>query len=372
MRTAVTGTGGALVGSAATTVGGFGVLVFAILPPLQQFGMITGLTIVYALLGSVLVLPSLLVVWTRYVGPTWARRQVRDDADEPPASPRPAGLSPGSSADRGGSVPAARDAARSRAAGADARTGDGSSAPVANGGAGDTAAGATASAGEVTPVRAVGHGEVLPDGPVGVGVAVSGVGGRVLLREAVPGGSVRVTAVEPDPVALSVRGEAILVAWDVPPGSLVSVGYRARPPGEAVHADDVAFEGTVETADGTAPVGGVASVTVTGDPLASVRSRGAVTGDDLRSIEAHRAAGAVADADAERLYRAWLREEAVDGGDAGADYSDAAAVESDTAELDQDLRAEDPNGPETTSEGLEEEPDPTDRTDGSTEGGPEE
>jgi hypothetical protein len=181
-----------------------------------------------------------------------------------------------------------------------------------------------------------------------------------------------VTAVEPEPVALSVRGDAILVAWDVPPGSLVSVGYRARPPGEAVHADDVAFEGTVETADGTAPVGGVASVTVTGDPLASVRSRGAVTGDDLRSIEAHRAAGAVADADAERLYRAWLREEAVDGGDAGADYSDAAAVESDTADLDQDLPAEDPNGPETTSEGLEEEPDPTDRTDGSTEGGPEE
>ncbi|MFT4890045.1 MAG: hydrophobe/amphiphile efflux-3 (HAE3) family protein [Halobacteriales archaeon] len=70
MRRAVTGTGGALLGSAATTVGGFGVLVFAILPPLQQFGIITGMTIVYAFLASVLVLPSLLVVWTRYLGPT--------------------------------------------------------------------------------------------------------------------------------------------------------------------------------------------------------------------------------------------------------------------------------------------------------------
>ena len=69
MRTAVTGTGGALLGSAATTVGGFGVLSFAILPALQQFGVITGLTIVYAFLASVLVLPSLLVVWTRYLGP---------------------------------------------------------------------------------------------------------------------------------------------------------------------------------------------------------------------------------------------------------------------------------------------------------------
>ncbi|SEW31490.1 MMPL family transporter, partial [Halobacterium jilantaiense] len=38
MNRAVTGTGGALLGSAATTVGGFGVLAFAILPPLQQFG----------------------------------------------------------------------------------------------------------------------------------------------------------------------------------------------------------------------------------------------------------------------------------------------------------------------------------------------
>jgi predicted RND superfamily exporter protein len=72
MHTAVTGTGGALLGSAATTVGGFGVLAFAILPPLQQFGIITGLTITYAFIASVLVLPSMLVVWTRYFGPARA------------------------------------------------------------------------------------------------------------------------------------------------------------------------------------------------------------------------------------------------------------------------------------------------------------
>ncbi len=69
MHVSLTGTGGALLGSAATTVGGFGVLVFAILPALQQFGIITGLTIIYAFLASVLVLPSLLVVWTRYFRP---------------------------------------------------------------------------------------------------------------------------------------------------------------------------------------------------------------------------------------------------------------------------------------------------------------
>ena len=70
METTVTGTGGALLGSAATTVGGFGTLALAILPALRQFGIITGLTIVYAFLASILVLPALLVLWTRYLGPT--------------------------------------------------------------------------------------------------------------------------------------------------------------------------------------------------------------------------------------------------------------------------------------------------------------
>jgi len=69
MRTTVTGTGGALLGSAATTVGGFGTLALAILPALRQFGIITGLTIIYAFLASILVLPALLVLWTRYLGP---------------------------------------------------------------------------------------------------------------------------------------------------------------------------------------------------------------------------------------------------------------------------------------------------------------
>jgi predicted RND superfamily exporter protein len=86
MRTAVTGTGGALLGSAATTVGGFGTLAFAILPPLQQFGIITGMTIIYAFLAAVLVLPSLLVVWTRYAGPEWTKAMLTEE---------PSGKTPG-------------------------------------------------------------------------------------------------------------------------------------------------------------------------------------------------------------------------------------------------------------------------------------
>lgn len=66
MRTTIRGTGGALLGSAVTTAGGFGVLTFSLLPPMQQFGLITAITILYAFLASVFVLPSLLLLWTRY------------------------------------------------------------------------------------------------------------------------------------------------------------------------------------------------------------------------------------------------------------------------------------------------------------------
>lgn len=84
----VTGTGGALLGSAATTAGGFGVLAIAIIPVLQQFGVITAITIIYAFLGSLLVLPSLLVLWVTYFGPavrfkTTATRRLRRTYTEP-------------------------------------------------------------------------------------------------------------------------------------------------------------------------------------------------------------------------------------------------------------------------------------------------
>ena len=64
----VKNTGSALFGAAMTTVLGFGVLFFAILPPMKQFGTMTALTIFYSFLSSVWVLPSLLVIWARYTG----------------------------------------------------------------------------------------------------------------------------------------------------------------------------------------------------------------------------------------------------------------------------------------------------------------
>jgi predicted RND superfamily exporter protein len=63
----VRGTGGALTGSMLTTTTGIGVLTLAITPILGQFGMITGLSIFLSYATSLVVTPSVLVVWERFV-----------------------------------------------------------------------------------------------------------------------------------------------------------------------------------------------------------------------------------------------------------------------------------------------------------------
>ncbi len=62
------GTGGALLVSALTTAAGFGVLTLALVPSLRRFGFVTATAIGYAFVASVLVLPSLLVLWERFMG----------------------------------------------------------------------------------------------------------------------------------------------------------------------------------------------------------------------------------------------------------------------------------------------------------------
>jgi predicted RND superfamily exporter protein len=65
LRRTVVGTGGALLGSMLTTVFGVGVLVLAVNPAIGVFGLLTALSIVYAFVSSLFVLPSVLVVWAR-------------------------------------------------------------------------------------------------------------------------------------------------------------------------------------------------------------------------------------------------------------------------------------------------------------------
>ncbi|MCP4307852.1 MAG: MMPL family transporter [bacterium] len=59
-----TGTGSALTGSAVTSVAGFGILAFAPMPMFATYGLLTAIMIVLALVASLFVLPSLLVVAT--------------------------------------------------------------------------------------------------------------------------------------------------------------------------------------------------------------------------------------------------------------------------------------------------------------------
>ncbi len=60
---AVNHTGSSLFGSATTTVIGFGILSLSIIPPLAQFGVITAITVSFAFLSSVFVLPTFLRLW---------------------------------------------------------------------------------------------------------------------------------------------------------------------------------------------------------------------------------------------------------------------------------------------------------------------
>jgi len=62
----VAGTGGALTGSMITTVAGIGVLGIALIPLIQEFGILIALGIGYAYLSSLLVTPSVIVVWERF------------------------------------------------------------------------------------------------------------------------------------------------------------------------------------------------------------------------------------------------------------------------------------------------------------------
>ena len=68
LQRTVIGTGGALTGSMLTTVFGIGVLVLALNPALGVFGILISLSVLYAFLSSILVLPSAIVVWAWLIG----------------------------------------------------------------------------------------------------------------------------------------------------------------------------------------------------------------------------------------------------------------------------------------------------------------
>ncbi|MGI9529760.1 MAG: MMPL family transporter, partial [Acidimicrobiia bacterium] len=69
-------TGGALGGSALTTMAGFGILMLSTTIPFRQFGFVLAYTIFLALMAAVALLPSMLVLWDR-----WHRRRGDETVD---------------------------------------------------------------------------------------------------------------------------------------------------------------------------------------------------------------------------------------------------------------------------------------------------
>ncbi|MFC7073774.1 RND family transporter [Halovenus rubra] len=66
LRVAVTGTGGALLGSTLTTVGAFGSIWLVPHPQMQSFGGIVVIALLTAFIVSLVVLPSALLLWSRH------------------------------------------------------------------------------------------------------------------------------------------------------------------------------------------------------------------------------------------------------------------------------------------------------------------
>jgi uncharacterized protein len=85
MRSTLEHTGGALVGSALTTIAGFGSLILSSVTPFRQFGLVVAMTIGLALLASIIVLPAMLALHTRF-----SRRR------RPEPTPRPDDRAPAS------------------------------------------------------------------------------------------------------------------------------------------------------------------------------------------------------------------------------------------------------------------------------------
>ncbi|CQH58333.1 RND superfamily permease [Halobacterium hubeiense] len=276
MRTAVTGTGGALLGSAATTVGGFGVLVFAILPPLQQFGIITGLTIVYAFLAAVLVLPTLLVLWTKYLGPEDANFGGDGDDPDPPADD---GDDPSTTASAEPVV-------------------DAETAP---------AAAATADAGADEPTRTLSRDLVQPGGTLTATVTVPARDGRVVLTETVRGGTVVDLDTDPEPVEAVADDDTVYVAWRLD-GEHASASYEVSVAETAPDGSEVELSGRVLADGDERTIAGDDGAAVVADIFERVFAQADVTDDDLAEASAAFADGELTADQYDRVVREWARE----------------------------------------------------------------
>ena len=83
----VRGTGGALAGSMLTTVFGIGTLTLSVFPAIGNFGILTGLSVLYSFLASLFVLPAALAVWARFRGGEGRAETASEEPETPSDGP---------------------------------------------------------------------------------------------------------------------------------------------------------------------------------------------------------------------------------------------------------------------------------------------
>ncbi|MGM0604342.1 MAG: MMPL family transporter [Halobacteriota archaeon] len=270
----VTGTGGALLGSAATTIGGFGVLLFAILPPLQQFGLISALMIGFAFLASVFVLPSFLSIWTRHL----AGEAV---VDAPPAD-EPAAVE---TVDWTDDPTPDADAERSNVAVESVPTAD--TRPATR---------------TITPTYlACGQ-------QFAARIDVPNVVGRVVVQERHPIDNVVVEAISPDPIDVVATDRLLAVAWEVSEPTDVSFSYRGTVPAAATDGTTFEVEGELLVSNGSRSIEGDTSLTVVDDIFERILAQGGrMTVQDLHAASDALEAGELTHDQYRRICREWLR-----------------------------------------------------------------
>lgn len=277
METSITGTGGALLGSAATTAGGFGVLVVAFLPFLQEFGLITALMIVYAFLASVFILPSLLALWTRFAGPQWAIEAL----DTPTPANTAAEASPSSLTPSQPSVDGAQ----------------GSNTPVTRK---DIVATKPAAVRDVEPQYA------RPGQTITVAVTVRADSDRVMIRERFDDERIEIGDLSPDPVESVNRDDELYAAFEFDGYEKRTVEYEATLPDDLSDGQHTLFDGAVLTGFGHINIGGDDTIEVVTDLFERIIATGDVTETDIHVASDQLEAGELTDRQFELISRAWL------------------------------------------------------------------
>ncbi len=262
MDRAVTGTGGALLGSAATTAGGFGV----------------------------------------------AAQIVDDGDDEPPTTDQTETQVTPEANGGAAAEPAQGPPTGDEPAGA---------APAAP----ETTAGETVDGqwegGEFVPASVVESGlrahreidgtHVAPGTTVEATIVVEDAEGRFVLREEASTPGLTVVETEPEPVDVVRRDTELNVAWDATGDARLD--YEIHVPEEADDGATFGLSGTLMTDAEDRDVRGDQTLTVVANLFERIVSAGVVSDADLQLARERYESGALSEAQFDRIYRAWLRDD---------------------------------------------------------------